>query len=139
MTNAQLVQRKLSMLLDHVGRIEQRRPTSADALRKDLLVQDAIAMSLLVVVQEALDIALHIASDAGWEIANTYRDTFLVLAAHNVIDHDLALQLGQIAQLRNRIAHGYSTLDSERLFRELPNGCACMRTFAAAVARHLLQ
>ena len=44
----------------------------------DLLLQDAVSMGVLVVVQEAMDIALHIASDEGWELAQTYRDAFMV-------------------------------------------------------------
>jgi hypothetical protein len=34
---------------------------------------------VLVVVQEAIDIALHIASDEVWEHAASYRDSFVTL------------------------------------------------------------
>ena len=57
-------------------------------------------MSVLVVVQEAMDIALHIASDEGWELASTYRDAFVVLARHGIIADDLAVSLGGAAQLQ---------------------------------------
>jgi uncharacterized protein YutE (UPF0331/DUF86 family) len=91
-------------------------------------------MSVLVVVQGAMDIALHIASDDGWEIASTYRDAFVVLAAHGVITSELAISLGGSAQLRNRIAHGYASLDVERLWNELPLAIASFGAFAQAVA-----
>jgi hypothetical protein len=35
-----------------------------------------LSVLVLVVVQEAIDIALHIASDEGWEHASSYRDSF---------------------------------------------------------------
>ncbi len=91
-------------------------------------------MSVLVVVQEAMDIALHIATDEGWELASTYREAFAVLERHGVITAPLAVSLGGAAQLRNRIAHGYASLDAERLWTELPQGIASFGEFAAAVS-----
>jgi uncharacterized protein YutE (UPF0331/DUF86 family) len=58
-------------LNEHLRRLRERRPDDLSALKADQLLQDAIALSVLVVVQEAMDIALHIASDEGWELAST--------------------------------------------------------------------
>jgi uncharacterized protein YutE (UPF0331/DUF86 family) len=134
MTNVGLVERKLGVVLDHLARLKTRRPESLAPFRADLLLQDAVSMSLLVVVQEALDIALHIASDERWELAPTYREAFAVLAKHGVLDAELASELGRAAQLRNRIAHGYASLDAERLWGELPVGISAFEAFAKAVA-----
>jgi uncharacterized protein YutE (UPF0331/DUF86 family) len=137
MTNVELVARKLAVLEEHLRRLRERRPADAAELRTNTLLQDAIAMSLLVVVQEATDVALHIASDEGWEIAPTYREAFLVLAQHGVLDVALATTLGSTAQLRNRIAHGYATVDPDRVWTELPSGIATFTEFAAAIAAFL--
>jgi uncharacterized protein YutE (UPF0331/DUF86 family) len=134
MTNVGLVERKLGVVLDHLARLRTRRPAALESFRGDLLLQDAVSMSLLVVVQEALDIALHIASDEQWEMAPTYREAFVVLAKHGVLEAELASELGKTAQLRNRIAHGYATLDVERLWGELPAGIAGFEAFTKAVA-----
>ena len=137
MTNVSLVARKLAFLNDHLRRLTERRPEDVEVFKRDLLLQDAASMSLLVVVQEATHIALHIASDEGWELSPTYREGFSVLARHGVIDAELAKALGGAAQLRNRIAHGYSTLDAERLWAELPTGIATFEAFAQAVSGFL--
>lgn len=134
MTNVALVARKLSILDDHLRRLETRRPPQIEAFKTDSLLQDAVALGLLVVVQESMDIALHIASDEGWELASTYRDAFTVLARHGIIDDALATRLAGAAQLRNRIAHGYASLDAERLWHELPSGIATFRSFSTAIA-----
>ncbi len=139
MTNVALVSRKLAVLEEHLRRLQQRRPADVAAFVADPLLQDAIAMSLLVVVQEATDIALHIASDEGWELASTYREGFEVLERHGVIAPPLAASLGGAAQLRNRIAHGYATLDAERLWNELPLGIAAFGELARAVAAFLVR
>lgn len=138
MTNADLVARKLSVLNDHLGRLGSRRPASFAAFEADLLVQDAVAMSLLVIVQEAMDIALHIASDEGWELATTYREAFAVLSKHDVIDDDLALSLAAAANLRNRIAHGYASVDVARVWKEIPLGLVTFASFATAIALFLV-
>jgi uncharacterized protein YutE (UPF0331/DUF86 family) len=70
-------------------------------------------------------------------VASTYRDAFVVLARHAVIADDLAASLAGSAQLRNRIAHGYASLDVERLWNELPQGIASFGTFGRAIAEYL--
>lgn len=137
MTNVALVARKLAVLEEHLRRLRERRPAEVATFTADALLQDAVAMSVLVVVQEAMDIALHIATDEGWELAATYRDAFAVLERHGVIAAPLAKALGGSAQLRNRIAHGYASLDAARLWTELPDGVTAFGAFAAAVSAFL--
>jgi uncharacterized protein YutE (UPF0331/DUF86 family) len=137
-TNAALVARKLAVLEEHLRRLVARRPESVDAFRADTLLQDAVSMSLLVVVQEAVDIALHIASDEGWGVAARYADAFTTLADHGVIEPALAHALGSAVRLRNRVAHGYATLDVDRLWAELPEGERAFSAYSAAVARFLV-
>jgi uncharacterized protein YutE (UPF0331/DUF86 family) len=136
-TNVALVLAKLTTLRDHVGRMERRRPPDPRTLREDLDRQDALALSLLVALQEAADIALHIASDEGWGVASSYAQSFDLLARHQVIDPDLAGRLAAIAALRNRIAHGYGTVDAERIWQEAPAGIDTLRTYAIAIAQYL--
>lgn len=137
MTNAELVTRKLATLDEHLQRLRQRRPQTVELLERDSLLQDVIAMSILVIVQEAMDIALHIASDAGWPLASTYREAFAVLAQRGVIDASLVPSLSGTAQLRNRIAHGYVSVDVARVWAELPAGIAAFEAYAAAIATFL--
>jgi uncharacterized protein YutE (UPF0331/DUF86 family) len=137
MTNVILVLAKLTTLREHVDRMERRRPPDLDILRDDLDRQDALALSLLVALQEAADIALHIASDEGWGVAASYAESFDLLARRHVIAPELARRMTAIAALRNRIAHGYGTIDVERLWRETPAGIEALRGFAAAIAAYL--
>jgi len=139
MTNVALVLAKLTTLRDHLGRIERRRPADVDSLRGDLDRQDALALSVLVALQEAADIALHMASDEGWGVASSYADSFTLLARHQVIDSGLASRLAGIAALRNRIAHGYGTVDVDRLWADSPAGVEALREYAAAIAGYLDQ
>lgn len=44
----------------------RRRPASAAALRADVNLQDELAMSFIVAMQEATDIAFPSVADEGW-------------------------------------------------------------------------
>lgn len=137
MTDPAVVLRKLTALREHVSRLRRRRPSVAEQLRDDVDLQDAIAMSLLVAVQAALDVALHVAADEGWGVPGTYADGFRMLAAHGWIDSDTERRLAGMAALRNRIAHGYATVDFARIWAELPGGLDAFDSLAAAVTEQL--
>jgi uncharacterized protein YutE (UPF0331/DUF86 family) len=96
-TNVVVVARKLASLEEHLRRLRERRPTDVAAFRADALLQDAVALSVLVVVQGAIDIALHISSDEGWEHAASYRDSFVTLERHGLLDAALTARLAAAA------------------------------------------
>lgn len=135
--DAVLVLRKLTTLLEHVARMERRLPPELDQFRRDVDLQDAVAMSYLVAVQEAADVALHMAADEGWGIPASYADSFELLASRHVMEPGLATELGNMARLRNRIAHGYASVDMTRIFSELPAGISALKAFASAIAQRL--
>ncbi len=135
MTNRVLVLRKLAILRQRVDQARARRPASADALRASDVLLDALALSVLIAVQEAIDVAFHIATDEGWGIPASYGEGFDLLARHGVIDATLARTMTAAAGLRNRIAHAYATVDVDRLWRELPEGIDALDRFAESVAR----
>jgi uncharacterized protein YutE (UPF0331/DUF86 family) len=133
-TDRHVILRKLTSLNEHVSRIRRRRGDDLEAFRADADRQDALGMSLLVAVQDALDIAMHIASDEGWGVPPSYADSFTSLAAHGVLDSRLTAPLVRMATLRNRLAHGYATVDVDRIWAEVPAGLAALDAFATAIA-----
>ena len=135
MTDPIIVLRKLMILREHLGRARARRPGSAAELAADTLLQDAIAMSLFVAIQEAVDIAFHIVADEAWGIPGSYAEAFRILADKGVIERTLLEPLEGCARLRNRIAHGYASVDAERVWEELPAGLSVLESFVEAVAR----
>jgi uncharacterized protein YutE (UPF0331/DUF86 family) len=137
MTDPAIVMRKLAALREHAERIRRRLPATAEALRSDVDLQDALSMSLLVTVQAALDIAMHIAADDKLGLPSTYAESFALLAQHQIVPADTCDQLSRMAALRNRIAHGYASVDFARIWSELPAGLRAFEAFAIAVARHL--
>lgn len=58
-----------------------------------------------------------------------------LLVAIQVISTSLASELSRGVGLRNRIAHGYASLDLDRIWSELPAGLDAMDRYANAIAR----
>lgn len=137
MTSAQLVARKLATLTEYALRARTRRPASSEALAADLERQDALAMALLVAIQEAVDIAFHIVADERWGTPRSYAEGFEMLATRGVIRPELAVALTRGTGLRNRLAHGYASVDVTRLWAELPDGLDALDEFATAIAAFL--
>jgi uncharacterized protein YutE (UPF0331/DUF86 family) len=135
MTNRTLVLRKLALLRDHLALARARRPSEPEVLRRDALLRDGLALSVLVAVQEAVDVAFHIATDEGWGVPASYAESFDLLAKHGVLDSDVTRAMTAASGLRNRIAHAYASVDVDRFWRELPSGLDALDRFAEAVAR----
>ena len=137
MTDIGLVLHKLQRLREYVELVRARRPATPEELETNALLRDAMALALLVAVQEAIDIAFHIAADEGWGVPDSHAAAFDLLAAHDVIAQELAGRVTMVARVRNRIAHGYASVDQARLWTELPDGLRDLDAFAAAIASWL--
>jgi len=136
-TDRNVVLRKLTSIREHIARIRRRRAVDLTVFKTDVDRQDALGMSLLVAIQDALDVALHIAADEGWGIPASYAESFALLETRGVIEASLAAALSRMATLRNGLAHGYATVDVERIWSEVPAGVTALETFTDAVAAWL--
>jgi hypothetical protein len=73
----------------------------------------------------------------GWGLPASYAEAFELLGTHGVVSPDVAASLARMAALRNRLAHGYASVEMSRIWHELPTGFAALETFAGSVASHL--
>lgn len=96
--------------------------------------RDVASFYLQLAIQECIDLAVHWVADEGWGAPDDAGSTFFILADHQAIDRELAQSLRDAASLRNRIAHGYATVDHELIQNEHKVGIAALRRFLAAVA-----
>jgi uncharacterized protein YutE (UPF0331/DUF86 family) len=103
----------------------------------DMQGRDLASFYLLLAIQEAVDLAVHWVSDAGWPAPADAGSTFDLIADRGGIERDLAMRLRAAIGLRNRIAHSYADVDHARLHREFQEGADTLRRFFAAVAREV--
>ena len=135
MVRPDVAKRKIARSLDWLDRCAKILARPVDELRADELARDAAAFYFFLAVQEAIDLAAHWVADEGWTPPDDVGSTFDVIAAHHGIAADLATEMRNIVRVRNRIAHGYSTVDHERFQVEAPGGIATVKTFLADVSK----
>lgn len=67
--------------------------------------------TLQIAVQAALDVASHIVSDDRLGEPRSNRELFELLGRHERLAPGLARRLGDMASLRDVLAHGYADVD----------------------------
>ena len=134
MVKPDVVGRKLSRATEWLDKAEERLSRPSAEFLSDDDSQDLASFHLLLAIQECIDLAAHWIADAGWESPDEAGALFGVLASRRAIDHKLAASLKGAVGLRNRIAHGYSTVDHERIHNEYREGVEVLRKFLALVA-----
>lgn len=124
------VERASARLRDAEQLVQRSQPEfSADAAGRDLA-----AFYLFLAAQECIDLAAHWIADEGWPAARDVGSMFDVLADRSAIPRSLADEMRAVVRVRNRIGHGYASVDHERLHAEAPSGIAAMRRFLVAVS-----
>ena len=134
MVDENILARRLAAIADRLSRMDESLSPTLDAFKVDRTAQEVVSFNLFLAFQDALDIAAHVIADRGWELPQTAREHFEILARHGILTSDLARALAGCAGLRNLIAHAYGSLDLARLYAELPAGLAALRAFTAAVS-----
>lgn len=130
-----LLARKVAAVTDAVERIRGVLPETAEGLASDRTAREVVILNLFVAVQECLSLAAHWLADEGWAVPPGYREVFLSLADHGIIDRELAVRLASASGLRNLVAHQYAALDWSRVHETARLHLDDLITFCGALAR----
>jgi uncharacterized protein YutE (UPF0331/DUF86 family) len=129
-----VVSRKLARATAWLDDAEEILSRPVDEFLGDVKGRDLATFYLFLTVQECIDLAAHWISDAGWDVPDEAGGSFDLLAEHGAMDRELAMALRGAVGLRNRIAHGYASVDHERLHQEYRGGIDALRRFLSLVA-----
>jgi uncharacterized protein YutE (UPF0331/DUF86 family) len=135
MVRADVAGQKVARALSRLQEAEALLASPAEAFLADTRGRDLASFYLFLAIQEAIDLAAHWVVDAGWGPPEDAASAFDLLAEHEAIPRTLADSLIGAVGLRNRIAHGYATVDHRRIQTEFITGATALREFLAAVAR----
>jgi uncharacterized protein YutE (UPF0331/DUF86 family) len=134
MVKVDVVSRKLGRATAWLNDAEEILSRPADEFLGDVKSRDLATFYLFLAIQESIDLAAHWVSDAGWDVPDDAGGSFDLLAEHGVMDRDLAMILRGAVGLRNRIAHGYGSVDHERVHQEYRGGVEALRRFLSLVS-----
>lgn len=130
--------RELRRISDAIGDIERffgdmrRMGVCEEVSQEDLKGFYAASMSLLAIINRAIDLANEVILSCGWEEPFSYAEAFRILERQKVIDKDLAGRLLALVRLRNFLSHEYHRATEEDL-RQACELIGSVREFIAAV------
>jgi uncharacterized protein YutE (UPF0331/DUF86 family) len=133
-----LLVRKALGVRDRVAKLRGALPARAEDVLDDERLEAFLSFHLFLLIQDAVDVAMHLVAARGLGVPSSQRELFEILARGGLLSAATSRGMSALASLRNRIAHSYGDLDPVRLVREAPEGLrqveALLDELAAAIA-----
>lgn len=134
--NKDLIAKKLDFLNEQIYKIENLDFTEKEFV-ENVDIHDLIVFRLQQAVETSIDIATHIIAAISAPRKETAKDAFVFLGEKRIINKELSLKMGQAADFRNRVVHGYNDFDFKLLFKDYKEDLKDLRQFGAEILKYL--
>ena len=137
MVNEDVIIRKLSKLKEYVDELRLANDISWDEYQKNTRSRAFVERYIHIAIQTVFDIANHIISYQQWKEPETYRETFSILASHNILPHEKVADFENMASFRNMLVHHYDKVDDEVVFGIFKNKLTDFDLFRESILEYL--
>lgn len=134
--NKILLGKKLDFLNDHIHKIENLN-FDQESFIQEADIHDLVVFRLQQAVETCIDISTHIIAGLDVTQKETAKDAFEFLGEKKIISKGLAFKMGQAADFRNRVVHGYNDFDFKLLFKDYKKDLKDLRQFGAEILKYL--
>ncbi|MDP8239613.1 MAG: DUF86 domain-containing protein [Candidatus Hatepunaea meridiana] len=134
--NKDIILAKVSIIKRCLERIKSTTLLDPSRL-DDFDVQDIFVLNLQRAIQASIDLASHLIASEGWELPDTLKKNFDVLAIHKFISVEFAGKLKAMVGFRNIAVHDYSAIDPDILKTILVKHLDDIEKFYRSVLDHL--
>jgi len=114
--NTDKIYSKFRDIKESIDRLKAFRDISLDEFLNDRDKQDIASFRLIVAIEAAIDMCLHIEAKVFKKVPEEYAGCFKLLCDHGLIDLDLSIRLGRMARFRNLLVHQYWEIDHSRMY-----------------------
>ena len=115
----QFIVAKLDELRGYSGELDELLHFSDGEIIADQFKLHAAERLLQLVVDTMIDINQHFIKELKFPISDDFQSTFYVLGGNNVLPKEFADRVAPVAGVRNRIVHGYETLNRRQFLKDL--------------------
>lgn len=130
-----IIAKRLQLMGALLDRLEKIAPDDMAERSPDDMVRLAVERIITQVVDIAVSVNQHLTVAELGRAAQTYRESFDLLAATGAIGPELAAKLGPSTGLRNILIHEYLETDTEILAASIPKALSGYREYIRHVAR----
>lgn len=134
--NKDLIAKKLDFLNNQIQLIE-RMEFDEQTFVENEDIHDLVTFRLQQGVETCIDITTHIIAESGLPRKETTKDALCLLREKGIIDQQLAQRMGQAADFRNRVVHGYNDFDFHLLFRDYTENIKDLKLFGGQILKYL--
>jgi len=135
MVDKDIVLVKTSAAKKHLKRIENLSQTPVHAFLNDNDAQDIALFNIQMAVQNCIDMAAHIISEAGLGTPGSTNEMFYCLEENGYIDRQLSEKMIKAVGFRNLVVHEYGKLDLERVHRIMQDDIRDIDEFLKAIIK----
>lgn len=137
MVRVDVIRQKLAVLHGYLGELKAHRAISFEDFVAGGDPQRAIERLLQLVVEAAVDINTHVATEAQGIPPTDYTDSFWSAAKSGLISVELATRLAPSAGLRNALVHEYGDIDNAKVHSAIPMAINGFRDYVREVNKWL--
>lgn len=128
------VVRKCGFILEQVKALRDlTRQLGKDAILNDPWVYRGVKYALQTAIEALVDVAYHVSAKEFAHAPTDARDALQVLRAQKVISEEDYAVYSAMVGMRNRIVHGYETVDPERVYEVITTGLADLERFVREI------
>ena len=131
MTSAERIREHVKHLRQRIERLRALQNTTLAEYTADSDRRDLIEHNFRIAIESCSDIALLVVAKLSLSEPAHRRDIFEVLANANRLPTELAQMLADLTSLRNRLVHGYLTVEPVLMLQHLQDDLQPLEQFAA--------
>ena len=135
--NQLFVEKKISGIRNYIEEIKDLLSSSDEEILKDSGKMHIAERLVQLIVDTILDINQHIIKEAELKEFEDFQSTFYVLAENNILPKDFAMKIAPVVGVRNRIVHGYESLEKKLFIGNLRKNYLDFEEYIELIKKYL--
>ncbi|NIQ07680.1 MAG: DUF86 domain-containing protein [Candidatus Korarchaeota archaeon] len=137
MIDQEIIESRFDIIEENMKYLQKVQKVEYFSFAENFEKIQAVKHSLQECIEACIDVANHLISALILQRADTYTEMFLILSQNEIISHELAKKLAEMAKFRNLLVHRYADIDTKRLYNILQRELTDIQAFMREISRYL--